>query len=368
MSNLSSFFGGGSGSSVPTQLADEAVEFLLTGPNVSDTNTFFATPARKAGLATAIANTSHFVPIFETPQARASLLASAAAVEAVGQSEAALNTLIAASEYSKNFFFNGATPMGHLAASLNAMDAVVSNGTAIDVISQSQVAMDAMVASQIAMDAITASNIALGYVPYSALAMNTIAASQLAMDAIVASELARGVVAQSSTAMNSIAAATVGRNTVVASQAMMDSITVRVVALNAMFNALGARAAMFGSAIAEKSLRDSSVAMDHLTTNFGTALSSADVSGNIFASITNRSCFCLQANTGYSSTSGNRGARNFAHLQDGVTSASVTVPNSPNPGNPWPLLAGRMMSGLEILSRNNSTITYTRTATLVYMD
>lgn len=398
MANLSSFFGGGGGVNYTTKLADDALEFLLAGPSEAETDAFFAAPARKAGLAIAVSNPVHFTPLFETPEPRASLIQSAAAMEAIGQSFTTLDALNGAPDYVREFIFDGPVPMARLAGSLNAMAVVAEHEPTMLSIRNSATAMGAMAASQIAMDAIVASPIAYEAVVGSSVATNAIAASQIAMDAVVAASAgARSAFANSSFAMNSIMGSELARDTVINSPAMRSSMVVSSTAMNAaaastpfttalldnegwvdacfgsntaidaLFNAQHARVQCFNDPAIESKMRNSATVMNRLSSQFATALS-VETAGNLYALLTSRNCFVLSAHTGYNSSIGFRGARSFRHFQDGVDATQIEVPNNNFSNGNWPLLTGRMMSGLHIMARSGSTITYTRSAEVVYMD
>jgi hypothetical protein len=167
-------------------------------------------------------------------------------------------------------------------------------------------------------------------------AMNVVAGNSIAMTAIVESTPAIAAVAGSTTAMTSIMASST------------------------------ARPILFNSVKVQTAFRASTTAKNYLN-SIGTNLSSVGL-GNTLITLTSRNCWVVSAETGSATTSGNRQAGYFKHLVDGVSSNTVTIANSPYPGNPWPLLANRMFSGLDIMTQSISSSNFTRTARVVYMD
>ena len=353
MANLSSFFGGGSGGGLTEKMADQTLDFLLTDPSVAEANTFFTELRNKNGLMLALLSAPHATSLLEVGELTQSMANSEAAFAAIAASPAATAAITEDTRVEAGKI---------IVATVAAMTALSANARAMTDI--------AARAGSSFGDQFTASVTAMNIIASSAVARNALFDSNVFWDYIYQrtmplAKLALGAAGQPPASFSTVAG-------VAGSASAMASVAASDEALRFLFNATNSvgRTPLFNSAIAEKALRDTPSAMSWLNANVRTNRSVSGEGGAFVAmTVGARKAFMLEATTGYNSQSSNdRGASNFVHFQDGVTAAIEIVPNSPYPGNPWPLPVGRMMDNPAIMSRSGSATLYTRTAALVYMD
>jgi len=148
------------------------------------------------------------------------------------------------------------------------------------------------------------------------------------------------------------------------SKVIMDEIVQSQIALTELFLNSNSRQVMWGSPVAEKSLRDNSNAIEFIKSNFG-ILRTAGGQAQIFATIQLGPVFCLRGFSGVPSTSGDQGARRFKHFQDGVTAAEMFQSNT---GQDWDLLVGRMLEDFQYIAQVSNSSSRGRQAEIVIME
>lgn len=192
-------------------------------------------------------------------------------------------------------------------------------------------------------------------------------ANDAALNAATSNSTAMAAIANDATAMAAIANDATRMAAIANDAAKMTAIVSSEVALSALFNSSTARVALFNSAVAEQVLRENPAALSYLGSNFGTS-ASVSGAGNVFLTLTNSNVLIITASTGYTAVnSRSHEARYFVHFDNIVTSNTLSESNYSS-ANPWLTIAGRMVSGLEILAVTGLTNTANRTATFVVME
>ena len=262
---------------------------------------------------------------------------------------------------------NDSVLLADLAGSSIGMKNVAKDADLVNsLVCDNSVACAVFVNSSIARAELFESSVAMAEIIGSTAARNDIYGISAARADLFISTVGMIEFASSSLAMAELAASSTIRAELFASSLAMAKVA-ESSHLLVFFDSATSRLEMFGSAIVEKAFRDSTNAMtliDSIATNV-----SALTTNQNYASLTSSKVFATSVNTGTTAISGERGARYFNHLQDGVTNSTMVVSNNPSPGNPWALCAGRMFEGLQVMARSGSTTsTATRTARVVVME
>jgi|694.fasta_scaffold01402_41 hypothetical protein len=217
------------------------------------------------------------------------------------------------------------------------------------------------------MSRIIASSNALNAIVDSRTAMTAIAASQTSMNTVAASATAMTAIAAKETAMTPIAANSIAMTPIVANANAMNTIAASNTAMSAVFSSSTARLLMFNSALAETAFRTTSNSLNYISSNFGTNVSGGG-NANAWAVLSTAKVLVISANVGWITSGSSRQARYFRHIQSGITGSTMAVSNTPFAGDGnWPLLEGRMMDRLELITYSDTTNAVTRSARIVVM-